>query len=73
MTSTNTQRADDMLNAAAALRSAADLLDINYTAGEVNIFGETETAESIADHIESNRFKAASIIKQVAAAISTPT
>ena len=44
------------------IKAAAKLLEIDYTVGEVNIFGDTETQESIDKAIAANRVKAQSIL-----------
>ena len=47
------------------IRAAASLLEIEYTVGEENIFGEIETIESIAETIAANKVKAQSILANV--------
>jgi hypothetical protein len=69
MTNANTNTFDSSMNSTGTLadhiRSAADLLEIDYTAGEENIFGEIETEQSICDHIAANKVKAESILQNV--------
>ena len=73
MTKANIQFFDPCNNAEGTaadwLRSAAKLLETAYAVGEVNIFGEIETAESIADSIAANRVNASGIISKVLAAL----
>ena len=66
MTNANTQQFDSIGNNCGTLadhiRAAATLLEIDYTVGEVNIFGEVETELSISGNVYANRVKAASIL-----------
>lgn len=74
MANANTQQFDNIGNKCGTLaghiRAAAELLEIEYVAGVENVFGEIETEISIAKHIESNKFKAASILESAIKALS---
>ena len=52
------------------IRAASDLLEIDYTLGEINIFGEAETQESISETIASNRLKAQLILTKCIKALA---
>lgn len=52
--------------AASHLRSAAEMLETIRTVGEINGFGEVETAESVAEQVELVRSRAAQMIENVA-------
>jgi hypothetical protein len=56
-------------SAASLLRSAAEMLEINREIGSVNIFGATETAESVAGQITLVRSRAADLIDKVSTAL----
>ena len=57
-------------SAADYLRSAVELLEIESTVGEVNIFGETETKETIAKQVALRKDRAMGAIKKVTAALT---
>lgn len=73
MTNANIQFFDNIGNqqgsAASVLRSAAEMLEINYTVGETNIFGNVETQDTINGYLGLAKNRAADMVSMVATAL----